>query len=65
MARKKRILSALVTYRASAKNPDTNETDVWEVRFVGNYRPDKEEWLRMAYSAGFSDISLTKVKKDK
>lgn len=53
--------SRLVTYRASAINPDTGERDVWDVYIQANRREDRADWEIMANEAGFTEISLTKV----
>lgn len=58
--RARKPLSRLVPYQASALNPDTGDVDVWTVHFVGNRKEDRLDWLKMAHTAGFQNIRLTK-----
>ena len=57
-----KIRSRLVTFVVTAKAPNSNTWEQWEIKLQGNRIPEeKREWLAMAHTGGFSEVKLTRV----
>ena len=57
-----KIRSKLVAFVATAKAPNSDTWEQWEIGLQGNRIPEeKRAWLAMAHTGGYRDIKLTRV----